>query len=144
MDHLNIGHRGHIHNVIPESATWMGFRPVQIPTCLCQNTIETYVNGHCSQVRVAIRTPNITTEIVGEVVGLGDDQNRPVTSCWNWVRTRRCRSLWQEAGLQAWMSVVVCGPGSIDQAHKPDEFIELSQLDACLSFLTQLEGKLVA
>ena len=51
-----------------------------------------------------------------------------------------------EAGIFAdlGMSVVVCGPGSIEQAHKPDEFIELSQLDACLSFLTQLEGKLVA
>jgi acetylornithine deacetylase len=42
------------------------------------------------------------------------------------------------------MSVVVCGPGSIEQAHKSDEFIDLSQLDACLSFLTKLESKLAA
>jgi acetylornithine deacetylase len=32
-------------------------------------------------------------------------------------------------------STVVCGPGSIEQAHKPDEFIERSQLDACAAFI---------
>jgi acetylornithine deacetylase len=37
----------------------------------------------------------------------------------------------QEAG---W-STVVCGPGSIEQAHKPDEFIERSELEACEQFL---------
>lgn len=33
---------------------------------------------------------------------------------------------------------VICGPGSITQAHKPDEYIEQSQLDACNDFLEQL------
>ena len=28
---------------------------------------------------------------------------------------------------------VICGPGSIDQAHRPDEFCELSELEACES-----------
>ncbi|MEJ1962874.1 MAG: acetylornithine deacetylase [Gammaproteobacteria bacterium] len=37
----------------------------------------------------------------------------------------------QRAGWPA----VVCGPGSIEQAHKPDEFIERSQLTACEAFL---------
>ncbi len=36
------------------------------------------------------------------------------------------------------ISTVVYGPGSIDQAHKPDEFIEVSQLERCLGFLHQL------
>lgn len=30
---------------------------------------------------------------------------------------------------------VVCGPGSIDQAHKPDEFIDIEQLRSCERFL---------
>lgn len=38
--------------------------------------------------------------------------------------------------------VVVCGPGSIDQAHKPDEFVELSQMDAGERFLDGLLGSL--
>lgn len=33
---------------------------------------------------------------------------------------------------------IVCGPGSIQQAHKPDEFIETSQIDKCLAFLRRL------
>ncbi|PPC74024.1 acetylornithine deacetylase [Pokkaliibacter plantistimulans] len=31
--------------------------------------------------------------------------------------------------------VVVCGPGSIEQAHKPDEYVELTQLEACQALL---------
>jgi acetylornithine deacetylase len=38
----------------------------------------------------------------------------------------------------AGFSVVVCGPGSIDQAHQPNEYIELSQFDACKSFMDKL------
>ena len=40
----------------------------------------------------------------------------------------------QRAGL----SVAMCGPGSIDQAHQPDEYISSEQLDAGTSFLRQL------
>jgi len=36
---------------------------------------------------------------------------------------------------RAGWSTVVCGPGSIEQAHKPDEFIERAQLDACEAFI---------
>jgi len=39
---------------------------------------------------------------------------------------------------QARMPVVVFGPGSIEQAHKPDEFIELSQIAECENFLEKL------
>jgi len=46
-----------------------------------------------------------------------------------------------EAGLfhqRANIPTVVCGPGSIDQAHKPNEFIEMEQIDACEAFLGRL------
>jgi acetylornithine deacetylase len=33
---------------------------------------------------------------------------------------------------------VVIGPGSIEQAHKPDEFVTLEQLAACDRFLDEL------
>ncbi|MEB2517144.1 acetylornithine deacetylase [Pseudomonas sp. YuFO20] len=38
--------------------------------------------------------------------------------------------------------VVVCGPGSIEQAHKPDEFIEISQMEAGELFLGGLLGSI--
>lgn len=37
---------------------------------------------------------------------------------------------------------VVCGPGSMDQGHKPDEFIHTSQLQQCESFMSRLADKL--
>lgn len=37
---------------------------------------------------------------------------------------------------------VVCGPGDIAQAHKPDEFIALSQLEACDGFMKRLADAL--
>ena len=45
-----------------------------------------------------------------------------------------------EAGLfhNAGVPTVVCGPGSIEQAHKPDEFVERAQLDACERFLSKM------
>lgn len=41
---------------------------------------------------------------------------------------------WQRGGIPA----VLVGPGSIEQAHKPDEFITADQLSRCLVFLDNL------
>jgi acetylornithine deacetylase len=45
-----------------------------------------------------------------------------------------------EAGLfqAGGMPAVVCGPGSIEQAHKPDEFIALEQIAQCEAFMRKL------
>ena len=40
----------------------------------------------------------------------------------------------QNAGI----ATVVCGPGSINQAHQPDEYIEISELEAGLRFVSGL------
>jgi acetylornithine deacetylase len=36
------------------------------------------------------------------------------------------------------ISAVVCGPGDIEQAHKPDEFVAVDQLAQCAAFLAKL------
>ncbi len=45
-----------------------------------------------------------------------------------------------EAGLfkSAGIPTVVCGPGSITQAHQPDEFVSLDQLARCQAFMRGL------
>jgi acetylornithine deacetylase len=45
-----------------------------------------------------------------------------------------------EAGLfhRAGISTVVCGPGFIEQAHQPDEFVSLEQLARCEAYLGRL------
>lgn len=40
----------------------------------------------------------------------------------------------QAAGIPT----VICGPGNIEQAHKPDEWIEISELRACETYLDRL------
>ena len=43
----------------------------------------------------------------------------------------------QRAGIAA----VICGPGSIDQAHKADEFVALGELTKCETFLRKVIAK---
>jgi acetylornithine deacetylase len=47
-----------------------------------------------------------------------------------------------EAGLfkNAGIPTVVCGPGSIGQAHQPDEFVSLDQLARCAAFMQGVAG----
>ena len=51
-----------------------------------------------------------------------------------------------EGGLfqQAGIPTVICGPGHIENAHKPDEFVALDQLAACEGFLRKLGNSLAA
>ena len=45
-----------------------------------------------------------------------------------------------EAGLfqQADIPTVLCGPGSIEQAHRPDEYVAVAQLERCEAFLVDV------
>jgi acetylornithine deacetylase len=42
--------------------------------------------------------------------------------------------LFQESGIPS----IICGPGSIDDAHKPDEFIAISEMQKCATFMHRL------
>ena len=44
----------------------------------------------------------------------------------------------QKAGIPT----IVCGPGSIEQAHQPDEYIEMSELQAGIAFMRRLAEEL--
>jgi acetylornithine deacetylase len=48
--------------------------------------------------------------------------------------------LFQAQGI----STVVCGPGSIAQAHKPDEYVTRDQMAQCLAMIGRLLPKLSA
>jgi acetylornithine deacetylase len=51
-----------------------------------------------------------------------------------------------EAGLfqQSGIPAVICGPGAIAQAHKPDEFVSLEQIALCERFMTRLLDRVAA
>lgn len=51
-----------------------------------------------------------------------------------------------EGGLfsqSAGIPTVVCGPGSMEQGHKPDEYLEISQLHSCEKMMERLIERLV-
>jgi acetylornithine deacetylase len=48
--------------------------------------------------------------------------------------------LFQQAGIPA----IVCGPGSIEQAHRPDEYVTLGQVALCESFMERLLEQMCA
>ena len=50
-------------------------------------------------------------------------------------------SLFQKSGN---IPAVVCGPGNIAQAHKPDEYIELSEIAKCEAFMRNLLDRITA
>ncbi|EJL93184.1 acetylornithine deacetylase [Pantoea sp. GM01] len=42
--------------------------------------------------------------------------------------------LFDEAGI----ATMICGPGSMEQGHKPDEFVAVEQIDKCIQMLSKL------
>ena len=84
----------------------------------------------------------IKKEIIGEVTGFDRIDNSEaceLVSSLTGDNSREVVSFGTEAGLfqEIGISTVVCGPGSIEQAHKIDEYIELSEIKECLSFLKE-------
>lgn len=145
---LNIGRisGGVAHNVIAGKAEvdWE-MRPVQDGDAdFVKRDIETYVATELLPAMQAIcADADVVTEILGEVAGLEvmpENAARDLVAGLVGANGADVVPFGTEAGLfQAMgMSVVVCGPGSIDQAHKPDEFVSLDQLQSCLGMLDRL------
>ena len=91
----------------------------------------------------------IETELVCSVPGLEPDSESPAESMvMALARTNRTEAVayGTEAGQfqQAGIPTVVCGPGSILQAHQPNEFVELSQVRACEAFMRRLLNEVCA
>ena len=87
--------------------------------------------------------PQISTWMEVDVPGLAAETgSAAATLALRLARSNRpiAVSYATEAGhfQRAAVPTVVCGPGSIDQAHKPDEFLSTAQLAECLAFLGRL------
>ena len=88
----------------------------------------------------------IKKEIIGEVIGfekLDESEACEFVTSITGDNSREVVSFGTEAGLfqEIGISTVVCGPGSIEQAHKIDEFIELNEIKKCLKFLDGVRKK---
>ena len=143
---------GVAHNVIASNASieWE-MRPVQASDAAfvkddlrqyCRDVLLPAMQSICPDA-------NIVTEVIGEVDGLEPAEKNEAKAILMELTGANGAALvpfGTEAGIfqQYGMSAVVCGPGSIDQAHKPDEYVSLDQLQQCLDMLGRLGTKLAA
>ncbi|MDC6132762.1 acetylornithine deacetylase, partial [Burkholderia gladioli] len=86
--------------------------------------------------------PDAAIEIskIASAPGLDADEQAAITQLVRALsadQSQRKVAYGTEAGLfaNAGIPSVVCGPGNIEQAHKPNEYVELAQLDGCERFL---------
>ncbi|GAA4257670.1 acetylornithine deacetylase [Azospirillum formosense] len=109
--------------------------------------------AECERLRAAMRriSPDcdIRTEQLAGVPGLAPEPNGPAAQLCHALTGRNDTgmvSFAAEAGQfqQAGLSTVLCGPGSIDQAHQPNEYIDVAQVTACEGFLRDLVCRLAA
>jgi len=91
---------------------------------------------------------SIEKDIIGEIVGFDRKDKSDaceLISSLTGDNSRQVVSFGTEAGLfqEIGISTVVCGPGSIDQAHKIDEYIVLDELKKCLNLLDGIKAESV-
>ena len=90
---------------------------------------------------------SIALEVIGEVAGLepaDENEAKRIVTELTGANSAGTVPFGTEAGIfqNLGMDVVVCGPGSIEQAHKADEFLSIAQLQECLGMLEKLGDKL--
>jgi acetylornithine deacetylase len=90
---------------------------------------------------------NIRKEIIGEIIGFNkEEKSEAINLICNLTgdNSRDVVSFGTEAGLfqELGISTVVCGPGSIEQAHKTDEYVSFNELKLCLKMLIDLKDKI--
>lgn len=141
---------GVAHNVIAGKARidWE-MRPVQPSDAdLVKADLHHLCTHHLlPQMRAVSPTADIITEVIGEVDGLiptSENEAREISLALTGGNGAGLVPFGTEAGIfQAMgMQAVICGPGSIEQAHKPDEFIALDQLAEGIRFLERLSDRL--
>lgn len=92
---------------------------------------------------------SVTTKMLAAVPALVPDEGSPaevLTKSLVGSNATEAVAYMTEAGMfqEAGIPVVVCGPGNIREAHKPNEFIELSQIVACETFVDKLVDRITA
>ena len=90
---------------------------------------------------------NIKKETIGEIIGFNkEEESEAINLVCNLTgdNSREVVSFGTEAGLfqEIGISTVVCGPGSVEQAHTIDEYVSFDQLKKCLKMLVDLKEQM--
>jgi acetylornithine deacetylase len=144
--HVGLINGGTARNIIPRECVFQWeIRP--LPGDDFEAIITRYHNKICEVEAVMKKTyaqAEITTRPISRMSGV----TLPAHASSACQMVMRCAqknseiavSFGTEAGVfnDHGVPAIICGPGSIEQAHKPNEFIALSQIYACVVFMLQL------
>jgi len=133
-------------NIIPKTCSFL-WEYRALPD-LDPDEIITRFNAHVEEnvlprMRAVHPGATVETRVRAQAPGLAPDEGSPAETLV--LKLAQCNaaeavSYGTEAGLfqLADIPTVVCGPGDIAQAHKPDEFVALSQIAECERFMRRL------
>jgi acetylornithine deacetylase len=132
-------------NVIPKDCVFqfdMRTLPNTPPDALYQE-IRAYAQDLAREMQKVDDKSGIDLEWVSQTVGLAAAETDAIVQ-WAMQLSRNNQvgkvSYGTEAGLFQKMGVpsVICGPGDIAQAHRPNEFVTLEQLAQCEKFMDRI------
>jgi acetylornithine deacetylase len=138
-------HGGIAANVVPKDCVFqfdLRTLPHTSPETLYQE-IRTHAEHLAREMRSVDEQSGIDLEWVSQTVGLAAAETDAIVQ-WAMRLSRNARvgkvSYGTEAGLFQKMGVptVICGPGDIAQAHRPNEFVALEQLAQCERFVERI------
>jgi len=145
------GHTGYLHggtalNIVPDIATFeFEFRTIAADKSadLAREVIDYAKTVLEPEMQAVAPEAGIVFEDRSEFAGLNTAENAEVTLLAKQLSGRNSHSkvaYGTEAGLfsDAGVPTIVIGPGLIDQAHKADEFIAITELEKCGVFLNRL------
>ncbi|MDC0875447.1 acetylornithine deacetylase [Candidatus Pelagibacter sp.] len=139
---------GIAHNVIADKCqvNWETRPVVKEDAIFLNQKLDKYANDILlPEMKKVFPDASIEKDIIGEIVGFDREQKSEaceLISSLTGDNSRQVVSFGTEAGLfqEIGISTVVCGPGSIEQAHKIDEFIILEELKKCLNLLDGIKN----
>lgn len=138
-------HGGVAHNIVAgECAIQWEMRPVsRADAARVLDAMSDFERQVREEMRAVSETAEIETETVGAVGGLERDPNSHAVELLTRLLSdphRTTAAFGTEAGIYqaAGIPAAVCGPGSIDVAHQPDEHVSLDQLEQSLSMMQGL------
>ena len=143
---------GIAHNVIADKChvNWETRPVVKEDAIFLNSELDKYVNESLlPEMKKIYPKSSINKEIIGEIISFDRIKNSEACEFVSSItgdNSREVVSFGTEAGLfqEIGISTVVCGPGSIEQAHKIDEYIKLDELRRCLNFLEGVKSKSVS
>lgn len=144
--HTGTVHGGRALNIVPADCSFdfeIRALPVDDSAALYGEIVNFAKDSLEPEMREVDPSTGFNFEVVNDTAGFDLPDDHPavrfVSALTGDNRTGRV-SFGTEAGLfnQAGVPTVVCGPGFIDQAHKPDEFISGEQLVRGEAFLRRL------